>query len=177
MKKVILALLLALVSAISSGCASGRIHERSYLRAAAVTGTQQKEAVLAFFGEEDRIAASGGDMESMMKNAELKNGRDIFTGYTELIIVDGKECKGILTHMLNKWKLSPSCRIVCCEDGQSLLEEYDAEQLIGISEQAVKQGIAPECDIVTVLGQLCESGTAAAAELRPDGTAGGCIIT
>ncbi len=177
MKKVFLVLMTALMWSFATGCAPGKIHERSYLRAAAISGSQKKEVALVFFEEDERLNAEGGDMKSLMSNAELIRGRDIFTGYTELVIVDGMECRGLLAHMLNKWRISPSCMVVCCKDGKSLLEEYGAERLIGISEQAVKQGIAPESDIVTVLGQLCENGVAAAAELRPDGTVGSCLIT
>ncbi len=176
MKKAVITAVLAFAAVFTTGCASGRIHEKSYLRAAAVTGEYETEAVFSLFSEEDAVSGHGADIDLARSDAELKNGREIFTGYTELIIVDGRECRELLGHLLGKWKISPSCRVVYCEKGGELLAEHDAEKLIGISEQAVKQGIAPECDIITVLGELCDKGCAEVAELCADGTASSHMI-
>ncbi|MBR5682895.1 MAG: hypothetical protein IKW96_06410 [Ruminococcus sp.] len=176
MKKALISAVLAFAAVFTTGCASGRIHEKSYLRAASVTGSGEKAAVFALFGEEKTVSGIGADIDRAKSDAELKNGRELFTGYTELIIVDGNECRELLGHMLNKWKVSPSCKVVYCENGGELLEKYSAEQLIGISEQAVKQGIAPECGVITVLGELCENGSASVAELCADGTAESHVI-
>ena len=166
------AAVLALISA--AGCSSGRIHERSYLRAAAVSESGQ--LTFSFFDEDDTIACSGNDADSAKSSAELIGGKPIFTGYTELIIIDGKDSLAILDHMLDSWKLSPSCTVAYSDNGGELLRNNDAELLIGITEQAVKQGIAPKCDIITVLGELCRRGEAEVAELRTDGSAGSCSV-
>ncbi|WP_295087888.1 hypothetical protein [Ruminococcus sp.] len=167
---------LTVTTVFATGCASGRIHEKSYLRAVSVTGNSEKSAVFALFGEDKTVSGIGEDLDQVKSNAELKNGRDLFTGYTELIIVDGKECKKLLGHMLYKWKVSPSCNVVYCEKGDELLEKYGVEQLIGVSKQAVKKGVSPECNIITVLGELCENGIAKVAELRVDGTVQSYVI-
>ena len=166
------AAVLALVS--SAGCSSGRIHERSYLRAAAVSNSGQ--LTFSFFNEDDTVAGFGNDIDSAKSSAELIGGKPIFTGYTELIIIDGKDSLATLDHMLESWKLSPSCTVVYSDNGEELLRNNDAELLIGITEQAVKQGIAPRCDIITVLGELCRSGEAKVAELDSDGSVGSCCV-
>ena len=158
----------------SVGCASGRIHERSYLRAAAVSRSGQ--LTFSFFDEDEPIVGSGDDIDSAKSSAELIGSKPIFTGYTELIVVDGADSLNLLDHMLDSWKLSPSCTVVYSGSGEELLRENDTEQLMGITEQAVKQGIAPECDIITVLGELCHNGQAEVAELRADGSAGSRVI-
>jgi hypothetical protein len=155
---------------LGTGCASGKIHERNYLRAAVISGTGNSSVTMAFFDNEDIVSAHGDDIDSARRNAELKNGRNVFTGYTELLIVDGADCRRLLEHMLNDWKVSPSCMVVYSDNGEKLLDEHSAEQLKGIAEQAVKKGIAPECDIITVLGELCTGASAQVAELRSDGT-------
>ena len=122
------AAILALISA--AGCSSGRIHERSYLRAAAVSESGQ--LTFSFFDEDDTIACSGDDADSAKSSAELIGGKPIFTGYTELIIFDGRECRELLGHWLGKWKISPSCRVVYCENGGELLAEaVRAEHIAG----------------------------------------------
>ena len=173
--KSIFMILSCLALSASSGCASGRIHERSYLRAAAVSGADNSSVTFSFY-DEGVISAQGEDIDSARSCAELKNGRAVFTGYTELLIVDGTDCCKLLEHMLNSWKVSPSCMVVYSSDGGKLLEEYSAEQLRGIAEQAVKKGISPECDVITVLGKLCTGQCAEVTELHSDGTAGSRII-
>lgn len=161
---------------LTTGCASGKIHERSYLRAVNVNGANNDSVTMAFFDEKEAVSACGEDIDSARYKAELKNGRSVFTGYTELLIVDGRNCCRLLEHMLNNWKVSPSCMIVYSSDGEKLLSDQSAEKLKGIAEQAVKKGIAPECDIITVLGKLCTKQCAEVAELRADGTVGCRII-
>ena len=160
----------------TSGCASGKIHERSYLRAAVISGDNNDSITMAFFDEDKTVSADGGDIDAARYNAELRNGRSVFTGYAELLIVDGKNCCRLLEHMLNSWKVSPSCMVVYSADGEKLLNEYSPEKLGGIAEQAVKKGIAPECDIITVLGRLSTKRCAEVVELRGDGSASSRII-
>lgn len=172
---------LFLAAAVSSvvflaGCASGKIHEKSYLMAAAVTEKDETMVTMCLFSEDLAVTASGADVDEAVREAELKNGKPVFTGYTELIIVDGRDSLRLLGHMLNNWKVSPSCMVVKCSDGRTLLEENDPRQLIGRAEQAVSQGEAPQCDIVNVLGDLCRNSAAETAELRTDGSVGRCII-
>ena len=173
MKRLLFASAAALAMIFAAGCASGRIHERSYLRAAAADNGR---LTFSFFNEDDTIVGTGDDMDSAKSSAELLGGKPIFTGYTELVIVDGRDSLALLDYMLDSWKLSPSCTVIYSDNGEELLSEYDAELLIGMTEQAVKQGIAPQCDIITVLGELCHKGQAEVAELRADGSAGSRVI-
>lgn len=172
---------LFLAAAVSSaviltGCTSGKIHEKSCLLAAAVAEKDETMVTMCLFSEDSAVTVSGTDLDEAVRRAELKNGKPVFTGYTELIVVDGKDSLDLLDHMLNSWKVSPSCMVVKCSDGRTLLEENDPRQLIGRAEQAVRQGKAPQCDIVTVLGELCGNSAAEAAELRTDGSVGRCVI-
>lgn len=175
MKKRLL-LIPALLFVFLTGCASGKIHEKSYLRAAAVSGEEGRSLVLAFFDEDTAVESFGENMDDSVKKAGLKAGKPVFTGYTELVIIDGTDCRELLVHILNEWKVSPSCIVAYCGNGEKLLKEGDSEKLIGAAKQAVEQGIAPECDIITVLGKLCNGRTAEIAELYADGTAGSHII-
>ena len=177
MKKTMIFAALPLFSALLTGCSAGRIQERSYLLALAANGEARKELTFAFYAEDGTVTAEGESMTLARNSAGLKNGKEIFAGYTELIIVDGIDCRDLLAEMLNSWKVSPSCRVVYSRDGRELLESTGAEKLIGITEQAVKQGLAPKCDMITILGELCEYGSAEVVELYSEGTAGRHIIT
>lgn len=119
------------------------------------------------------MTVSGEDMDDAKRNAELEKGTPVFTGYTELVIVDGSPCRDVLEHLLSDWKVSPSCMIVYSQNGPELLEDHSPEQLLGMVKQAIKQGKAPECDVITVLGILCGDGSPAEiAELNSGGAEG-----
>lgn len=163
-----------------TGCAnSGIVHDKNYLQAVSVGGTNEKEISFSFFSEEESvISVSGEDMTEAKKTAELKSGKKIVTGYTELVILDDiVNCK-TLEFLLHDWKVSPSCMIVCGRDGKDILEDIPAEQLKGMVERAIEQKKAPECDIITVLGDLLSNDKSAEiAEIYADGTVGSHTLT
>ena len=81
----ITALVLAAVVCTSglSGCAaSKRVYDKSYLRAAAVGGTDKKTLTLTFYDEDSAVIGIGDDIDSAKHDAELQIGKEIFTGHT-----------------------------------------------------------------------------------------------
>lgn len=169
-------ILLSVIALLSlTGCEStGIVHDKNYLQAVSVGGTDEKKLSFAFFSTEDSvITVSGEDMTEAKQKAELKSGKKIVTGYTEIVILDDTVSSETLEFLLHDWKVSPSCMIVCGEDGERLLDEIPAQQLKGMVERAVEQKKAPECDIITVLGNLLSKDKSAEiAEINADGTVG-----
>ena len=58
--------------------------------------------------------------------------------------------------MLKEWKVSPSCMVMYSGDPGFTIENTDPSLLEGRLKEAVRQGKAPRCDIVTVLGNMQE---------------------
>lgn len=175
----ITALVLAAVVCTSglSGCAaSKRVHDKSYLRAAAVGGTDKKTLTLTFYDEDSAVIGIGDDIDSAKHDAELQIGKEIFTGHTELVITDDNDVAERLQYFLNDWKVSPTCVVAVGQYGSELLQNTDAEILLGSVKQAKEQKIAPDCDIITVLGKLLRSEPAQTAELSEYGFAGTRVI-
>lgn len=164
------------ITAMLSGCSeTDHVHDKRYLRAISIDGDEHKQAVFAFYTEEDKAVHSVGDsIESACKAAELECGKDIFTGHTELVILNGCDYRETLEFLLNDWKVSPSCLIVYGGDECSeILKNNSAEELADSVKTAAEQGKAPECDIVTVLsGLLGGSGSAEVVSLDKDGVKG-----
>lgn len=174
MKRIVLILTALLISAGTAGCSAVKqVHDKKYLRAVSISGDESKNAVFAFYTEDSKpVSAAGESIADACKSAELKCGKDIFTGHTELIILGSCDYRETLEFLLNEWKVSPSCLVTYCgEDGAKLLENNDAERLADSVRAAQEQGKAPECDIVTVLSEIL-SGSAEVAELGNDGVSG-----
>lgn len=168
MKYRFIAALSALITL--TGCASdGKVNDKNYLRAAAVDGNR---VTMSFFSDEN-VTVTAGSLSEAKTSAELRTGKEIFTGYTELIVIDSENCADVLTYILSEWKVSPEC-IVAESDisGEKLLNERTPEELEGAVRAAQKHSLTGKCDIVTVLGSLLKNGTAEVPEISGDGFSG-----
>lgn len=165
---IISAVLLA--AACTTGCASsGLVHDKAYLRAACINCDGGVSLTLAFFTDDARpVSASGKDIREALDAAELAAGRRIFTGFADLILLEGDISAETVGHVLSEWKVSPSCLVAVSSEGEYLLRHKDPEQLHGSVQEAVRQGVVPECGIIDVLGDLLAEGRAEAAELSSD---------
>jgi len=151
-----------------TGCSSGgRIHEKAYLRAVSADCDDETELTLAFFADEKPVTVSGGDMADALRAAELSIGKEIFTGFTELVILDGKDAAGAETmeYMLKEWRVAPECIVAYSGSGRALLTKEPPERLSGMVREAVRQEEAPGSGLVRVLGRYFKDGRADAADL------------
>lgn len=142
-----------LAAALITGCSSnGRVNEKAYLRAASLDGDRM---TFVFYSEDDEtVSVSAEDPESAKDKAEIAVGKKIFTGHTELVILNDCDSPTVLEYMLHKWDVSPSCMIVRDEkNGEKILRERSVEDLTGAVKCAQKQGLAPECSIIDVLSE------------------------
>ena len=143
-----------LAMGLFTGCAStGQVSDKSYVRC---VGTDGKSVTLSFFSDERIITAEGEDISSALAAAEIKAGRPVVTGFTELIILGNCNRKAVLEDMLKEWKVSPSCMVMYSGDPEFTIKNTDPSLLEGRLKEAVRQGKAPRCDIVTVLGNMQE---------------------
>jgi len=167
MKRIIPAAILA--AAALTGCReAGTVHDKAYLRAAAVDGGK---VTMSFFSDISPVEVSAGSPAEAVSAAELRLGRRIFTGFTELVILGDCEPADTLSALFTEWKLPPSC--IAASGRGSILLGSPPELLEGSVRQGQEQGIIPECDIVTVLsGLLSEKKTARAPELGSGGVSG-----
>lgn len=158
-------IILAALPIFLTGCAStGRVHDKNYLRAVAIEGSEEKKLTFTFFTEDSAIECSGKDIPSAQREAEIAGGKEIFTGYTELVVLNDCDYEAALSFLLHDWKVPPSCLVVL-GDGE-LLGEIPAETLTGAVQRAQEQGIVQDCGIVKVLGALLNGETAHTAYLQ-----------
>ncbi len=150
MKKLIFMLLTAALC--MTGCNStGLVHDKCYLRAVYIDGETEKRLTFVFFSDDRPVSAEGPDISSAVKEAEIKAGKPIVTGFTELILLGNCDTSKILDYMLNTWKVSPSCRVIENQENDELLRKHDAEFLCGAVKEAEKQGKIPPSQIVPTL--------------------------
>lgn len=163
-----------------TGCASTKqVIDRNYLRAISITEKGGSSAAFSFYDEKiEYFVSSGIDIPETRTLAELKYGKAIFTGHTELIILGDCDFEKTLEILLNEWKVSPSCLVVYGGDyALNALDEFNSEMLSLSVKTAIAQKKVPECDIVTVLsGLLSDKQTAEVAYINKDGISGSYTI-
>ncbi|MBR6624477.1 MAG: hypothetical protein IKK91_11375 [Ruminococcus sp.] len=175
-KKLLILICAGMISL--TGCeASGLVHDKHYLRAVAISGGTETQLTLEFFTGDEKVTVTGKDISTAIKNAEILTGKDIFTGYTELAVLGNCDYRETLELLLNDWKVSPSCVITHSSEGGTILSERGTEILAGSVKRAQKQGKTPDCDIITVLGDLLdEKSTVEIAELDVSGRVGRYVV-
>lgn len=155
MKKMLMIIFAAGI--MLTGCTqTGLVHDKSYLRAVYIG--KNNEMTLVFFSDDEIIETQGKDIDSAVELAEIKTGKPIVTGFTELIILG--ECNGaeVLEYMLNDWKVSPSCIVIEGQQSDGLLRKHYPELITGAVHEAEKQGMIKKCTIVAVLSEMLKKG-------------------
>lgn len=161
---------LLILSVLLTGCIqNGGVSDKAYLRAAVIANDN---VTFSFFSDEDEvITVAANSLEEARQAAELRKGKKIFTGYTELIILSSSDNAEDLEFMLNEWKVSPSCMVATAAGrGSELLYTRNAQELEGAVKIAQEQNQIGRCDIVTVLGKLLgDNKSAEVPELSENG--------
>lgn len=151
--------------AMLSGCSSaGHLQDKCLLRAVCFTGDQ---AVMEFFSDDPCITADTSDIPGIPDKAGIITGKKLLTGHTALIILSRDADPELLITMLKQWKVSPECMIAAADE--SLSDCGGAEKLIGSVKRAQEQKLAPECDIITVIGGLLSDRRSAEVPLLSSG--------
>lgn len=132
-----------------TGCESnGRVHNKNYLRAVAVN---ENNVTFNFFNDDEIITIDTNNLDFAKESAEICAGKKIFTGYTEIILINKPDSIATLEFMLKNWNISPSCLIAYSDNN---IFENNIEDLTGSINMAIKQKKIPECDIITVMSNL-----------------------
>lgn len=147
-RSTIMIALIILGAAAMSGCSStGLVHDKLYLQCVGIDGNS---VTMTFFGDET-VTVESEDIPTAKDMAELRTGKPIVTGFTEIIVLGDCDKTAVLEYMLNEWKVSPSCMAVESGEPREVLTGSECEELRGRIKEAVKKGVMAECGIVEVL--------------------------
>lgn len=148
MKKIILAFLACFVL---TGCSTKQVHDKYYLKTVYIS--QKKDVLyskMIFYNESaNEVSAKGITFDEIIEKSELSCGKSIFTGHTELIILNNCDVGDTLEHFLEVWKVSPSCKVVLGSDKLNI-----SSITSDVIDVAIEQKKAPKCDIVTILSDI-----------------------
>jgi len=171
-------LILLFFPTILSGCTNQEVQKKAYLRDISISGNEIKTVSMSFYNEDSKpTKTQSQNFDGILENSEVLNGKTIFTGHTELIILDECDYTETLRFMLEEWKVSPSCMIIYGgEDSGKIIASSDSEYLANSVRTAVKQKKIPENDIITVLSSLLQNNQCEIPVITSDGNFASGII-
>lgn len=167
-------LIIPLICLLLCGCTSGEVQEKIYLRCLSVSGNDIKSVSMNFYNKDSVPSkAKEKSFDEILNKIEVLNGKSVFTGHTEVIVLGECNYTATLQFLMEEWKVSPSCLVVYggnyCD---KIIENADSEKLANVLRTAVKQKIIPENDIITVLGNLLQNGETEIPKFSSDGNLG-----
>lgn len=160
MRKISILLSLILLF-LCTGCAAVQVRDRAYLQALELENPDQPTIQLHDFKTSGTIAeATGINFEQAIENAAVPMGKELFLGHLELIAYSEPKFGSQLNSLMEKYRLSPSCKVLGLSENASLTET-DTAQLTEQLHHAEKSGLIPETDLFTILREFSGSaGTA-----------------
>lgn len=130
-----------------TGCRSGRVQDRMYLRAVKI---DLYGCGFSFFSEDDEVLeVSGGSVAEAVRSAETILGKEIFTGHTELAVIgDGCDRDELLSMLFSEWRVSPSCIVLYGDESIS-----DPEETVGSVRLRTERGELPCLDLIARMSE------------------------
>ena len=144
-----------------------------------VSGNNPKTVSMNFYNKDSKPTnVQNNSFDGILENSEVKNGKAIFTGHTELIVLGECDYTETLRFMLEEWKVSPSCLIVYGGNNSgNIIENSDSGQLADSIRTAVKQNKIPKSDIITILSSLLKNNQSEIPAINSDGDFESIIIS
>lgn len=172
-------LLISLIPSLLCGCTHQEVHERAYLRGMSVSGNNPKTVSMNFYNKDSKPTnVQNNSFDGILENSEVKSGKAIFTGHTELIVLGECDYTETLRFMLEEWKVSPSCLIVYGGNNSgNIIENSDSGQLADSIRTAIKQNKIPKSDIITILSSLLKNNQSEIPAINSDGDFESIIIS
>lgn len=148
-----------------SGCESESVSQRLYLQSIRIRGNAPVSLTMQAFDSEKQFSASGETIPEAIRNGEITQGKRIFTGHTELLLIGEGFSKEGAEHLLLEQGLSPGCSVMY---GNTFAPEA-ALQSLRMSE---RQGMQTKTELSTALQEWMGAGGTA---LLPE-TGGGMVL-
>lgn len=171
-------ILISLIPAILCGCTHQEVQEKAYLRSMSVSGNDLKTVSMNFYNKDSEpTKAQNNSFDGILENSEVKSGKSIFTGHTELIVLGECDYTETLRFILEEWKVSPSCIVIYGGDNsENIISDTDSGKLADSIRTAVKQNKIPENDIITVLSSLLKNHQSEIPEIDSEGNLRSIVI-
>lgn len=157
-------LALTAVMLLLCGCShKTEVRDKGFVRTIGCDSGEVQSVAVRLYGQEEILSGSGDTIFSAVENAETAQGKTLFTGHLELLVLNPAEIKDKLSVMIKNNRISPSCSlIITTGSAADTVKSYKEEELSDILESSSRKGKIVTRNISAVLNDLLEDDSMAA---------------
>ena len=152
------------------GCShKTEVRDKGFIRIIGCDSNAFQSVALRLYGEEDILTGSGETLFSAVENAETVQGKTLFTGHLELLVLNRSGIGDKLSVMIKNNRISPSCSLLISADSAAdAVLNSDENELSDSLESLSRKGKLSEKTIADVLNDLLEEDSMAAVPVMHD---------
>lgn len=157
-------LALTAVMLLLCGCShKTEVRDKGFVRTIGCDSGEMQSVAVRLYGQEEVLSGSGDTIFSAVENAETSQGKTLFTGHLELLVLSPEEIRDKLAVMIKNNRISPSCSLIITTGSASdAVKGYKEEELSDILESSSRKGKIVKKNISAVLNDLLEDDSMAA---------------
>lgn len=146
------------------GCShKTEVRDKGFVRTIGCDSGEVQSVAVRLYGQEDVLSGTGDTIFSAVENAETAQGKTLFTGHLELLVLNPAEIKDKLSVMIKNNRISPSCSlIITTGSAADTVKSYEEEELSDILDSSSRKGKIVTRNISAVLNDLLEDDAMAA---------------
>lgn len=157
-------LVLTAVMLLLCGCShKTEVRDKGFVRTIGCDSGEVQSVAVRLYGQDEVLSGSGDTIFSALENAETVQGKTLFTGHLELLVLNPAEIRDKLSVMIKNNRISPSCSlIITTGSAADTVKSYEEEELSDILDSSSRKGKIVTRNISTVLNDLLEEDSMAA---------------
>lgn len=170
-------LAIIIMTLLMCGCShKTEVRNKGFVRTIGCDSGRSQSAALMLYGEEEALLGSGSTIYSAIENAETTQGKSLFTGHLELLVLNKGDIKDTLSVMIKNNRISPSCYLMLTPDSAvNAVKQRSEGELSDILASGSRKGKIVKKDISSVLDDLLEADAMAAVPILKNNELTMCI--
>lgn len=174
MKRILTAAVLTL---LLCGCShKTEVRDKGFVRTIGCDNGDEQSVAVFLYGEDKAIDGKGSTIYSALENAEVTQGKNLFTGHLEMLVLSPGGIKDKLSVMIKNNRISPSCAIVMTsENAVGAVKDRKETEISDILKSSSRKGKVSRKNISEVLNDLLEEDSMAAIPILKDDKLTMCI--
>ncbi len=140
-----------------TGCGRDTISNRVYTRTIGIQSDGTLTIHARDFSSSESFSGSGSTAAQALRSCEISMGKEIRSGHTELLCLDGSTKPEVFRELLFEDGLPPACK-VCFTNLQDFFQAEETAELQQMLLLAEQNGTIGACDLASILVEWLGSG-------------------
>ena len=129
------------------------VRERAFVQGMGISKDDKVNVCLRVFDGTDKTneyRGTGDTLEDAINDAEMTQGKDFFSGHTEIAVISSQQKYEVIKELINT-DISPGCTILYNDDPVGFVQDNDTIKVLDILETAVRNKRTEKINICDVI--------------------------